>query len=137
MDSGHGRGLACRHRSGWHSKCRNSARFLDLPCRLRRAHNNPIKFLRILFRARAERQGEVMRVSSGLALRMLVLLLLLASPAVVSAQQVERPPTFNAAQIPGIKRVGENYTIRNPVNSDGILRTYVLATPYGEIPVQG
>ena len=50
---------------------------------------------------------------------------------------MEQPPSFNAAQIPGIKRVGENYTIRNPVRSDGILRIYVLATPYGDITVQG
>lgn len=79
-----------------------------------------------------------MRVSSGLALRMLAPLgLLLAQPAALSAQQVEQPPTFNAAQISGIKRVGENYTIRNPVKSDGILRVYVLATPYGDFTVQG
>ncbi len=46
-------------------------------------------------------------------------------------------PSFNAAQIAGIKRVDDNYTIRNPVKSDGILRIYVLATPYGDITVQG
>ncbi|HZT25602.1 MAG TPA: hypothetical protein VFA57_07870 [Pseudolabrys sp.] len=53
------------------------------------------------------------------------------------AQTYERPPSFNAAQIAGIKRVGENYTIQNPVKSDGILRIYQLTTPYGEFTVQG
>ena len=79
-----------------------------------------------------------MNISFGLALRALApLTLLLAQTAVASAQTVEQPPSFNAAQVPGIKRVGENYTIRNPVKSDGILRIYVLATPYGDITVMG
>ena len=79
-----------------------------------------------------------MHVSFGWALRMLAPLgLLLGQPVMLSAQQVEQPPTFNAAEIAGIKRVGENYTIRNPVKSDGILRVYVLATPYGDFTVQG
>ncbi len=75
-----------------------------------------------------------MRISSGLALRALApMALLLAQTAAAPAQSVEQPPSFNAAQLPGIKRVGENYTIRTPVKSDGILRIYVLATPYGDI----
>ena len=79
-----------------------------------------------------------MRFSLAYALRVLAPLgLLLAQPATLPAQQQEQPPTFNAAQIGGIKRVGDNYTIRNPVKSDGILRVYVLATPYGDITVQG
>ncbi len=79
-----------------------------------------------------------MRFSSGLALRVLASLgLVLAQVPAAPAQTVEQPPSFNAAQIPGIKRVGENYTIRNPVKSDGILRVYALTTPYGEITVQG
>ena len=79
-----------------------------------------------------------MSISSGLALRALApLTFLLAQTAVLPAQTVEQPPSFNAAQIPGIKRVDDNYTIRNPVKSDGILRIYVLATPYGDITVQG
>jgi hypothetical protein len=79
-----------------------------------------------------------MDTSFGLALRAFAPLgLLLAQTAALPAQTVEQPPSFNAAQIPGIKRVGENYTVRNPVKSDGILRVYVLATPYGDITVQG
>ena len=79
-----------------------------------------------------------MSISSGLALRALApLTFLLAQTAALPAQTVEQPPSFNAAQIPGIKRVDDNYTIRNPVKSDGILRIYVLATPYGDITVKG
>ncbi len=79
-----------------------------------------------------------MRFSFGSALRALApLVLVLVQPAAASAQAYEKPPSFNAAQIPGIKRVGPNYTIRNPVRSDGILRVYVLATPYGDITVNG
>ena len=78
-----------------------------------------------------------MGISSDLALRALAPLALLLAPCAAPAQQVEQPPSFNAAQIPGIKRIGDNYTIRNPVKSDGILRIYALATPYGDISVQG
>ena len=79
-----------------------------------------------------------MRFSVGSALRALApLALVLMQPVAASAQAYEKPPSFNAAQIPGIKRVGPNYTIRNPVRSDGILRVYVLTTPYGELTVNG
>jgi hypothetical protein len=74
------------------------------------------------------------------ALRALApLALVLVQPVAAPAQSLENPPSFNAAQlpVPGIKRVGLNYTIRNPVRSDGILRVYVLATPYGDITVNG
>ncbi len=54
-----------------------------------------------------------------------------------SAQNYENPPSYNAAQIRGIKRVGANYTILTPVRSDGLMRNYVLATPYGELAVAG
>jgi hypothetical protein len=63
--------------------------------------------------------------------------LLLVQPTAVAAQSTETPPIFNAAQIPGINRIGANYTIQNPVRSDGLLRIYVLTTPYGEVTVQG
>ncbi len=63
--------------------------------------------------------------------------LLIVPPAVAAAETYERPPSFNAAQIRGIKRVGDNYTIANPVRSDGLLRIYVLKTPYGQFSVQG
>lgn len=81
-----------------------------------------------------------MRILSNSAWRAVATLALLAAPAApaaAQAPQVEQPPSFNAAQISGINRVGDNYTIRTPVKSDGILRVYVLTTPYGEITVQG
>jgi hypothetical protein len=81
---------------------------------------------------------KLMPFSFSLALRALApLALVLVQPVAASAQAYEKPPSFNAAQLPGIKRIGANYTIRNPVRSDGILRVYVLATPYGDLTVQG
>jgi hypothetical protein len=71
------------------------------------------------------------------ALRALAPLVLVLLPVAASAQNFERPPIFNAAQISGINRVGANYSIENPVHSDGILRTYVLKTPYGKFAVTG
>jgi hypothetical protein len=63
--------------------------------------------------------------------------LLLMQPAAAVAQTTEAPPSFNAAQISGINRIGPNYTVQNPVNSDGLLRIYRLTTPYGDVTVQG
>ena len=63
--------------------------------------------------------------------------LLLLPPAVAAAETYEHPPSFNAAQIAGIKRVGSNYTVLTPVRSDGLLRIYRLKTPYGRFSVQG
>jgi hypothetical protein len=85
-------------------------------------------------------KGVPMAYVFGLAARLLTpLVLALALATGASAQQqFEKPPVFNAGQLPPtIKRVGSNYTIRNPVRSDGILRIYVLATPYGDITVNG
>jgi hypothetical protein len=62
---------------------------------------------------------------------------LLALPTPLLADTVERPPTFAAEKIRGIKAAGSNYSIKNPVRSDGLFRIYVLATPYGEFTVQG
>jgi hypothetical protein len=80
-----------------------------------------------------------MRLSCGSVLGFFApLALLLPSPALAApAPKYEQPPSFNAAQLPGIRRIGVNYTIENPVRSDGILRVYVLKTPYGEFTVHG
>ncbi len=51
--------------------------------------------------------------------------------------QFERPPNFAANKIPGIKIGDENYSIQDPVRSDGLLRLYTLGTPYGDVNVQG
>jgi hypothetical protein len=63
--------------------------------------------------------------------------LLMLTSAAVSAQQFERPPSFDIAKLPGIKRAGENYTIPNPVRSDGLLRVFKLETSYGQYAVHG
>ena len=73
----------------------------------------------------------------GSMLRVLAPLALLLLPEAALAQSYEKPPSFNAAQIRGIKRVGTNYTIQTPVRSDGLLRIYVLTTPYGKLEVEG
>lgn len=79
-----------------------------------------------------------MGFSFGSALRIAAPIgFLLLHSAVAVAQSTEAPPVFNAAQIPNINRVGANYTVQNPVRSDGLLRIYVLTTPYGEFRVQG
>jgi len=62
---------------------------------------------------------------------------LLLQPGAALAQPEEKPPTFSAAQIPGITRVGPNYTIENQVLSNGLQRVYFVKTPYGEFTVQG
>ncbi|MEA2982415.1 MAG: hypothetical protein QOF91_1269 [Alphaproteobacteria bacterium] len=54
-----------------------------------------------------------------------------------SAQPFERPPSFAIEKIPGFWPSGDNYTIKNPVLSDGLLRIYTLTTPYGEFTVHG
>ena len=51
--------------------------------------------------------------------------------------QFERPPNFAAGKIPGIKIGDENYSIQDPVRSDGLLRLYTLGTPYGDLSVHG
>jgi hypothetical protein len=58
-------------------------------------------------------------------------------PALAAAEPFEQPPSFNAAKLRGINRVGANYSIASPVQSDGLLRDYVLITPYGNFSVRG
>ena len=79
-----------------------------------------------------------MRFPIQSALRLAAPLLLVLIPAAgAAAQKFEAPPSYHAAQIRGIDRVGENYTIKTPVRSDGLMRNYVLTTPYGEMTVAG
>jgi hypothetical protein len=63
--------------------------------------------------------------------------LVAASAQPVPAQPFEQPPTFRIEQIAGFFPSGDNYTIKNPVRSDGLLRIYTVATPYGEFTVHG
>ncbi len=74
------------------------------------------------------------RPAAGVAM---LVVMLAASPARTLAQTFERPPTFDVAKIKGLQPSGDNYTINNPVRSDGLLRLYTLTTPYGEFMPQG
>jgi hypothetical protein len=49
-----------------------------------------------------------------------------------SAAEIERPASFNPANIPGIRASGQNYNIANPVRSDGFLRIYTVRSSYGD-----
>lgn len=76
-------------------------------------------------------------ISANALCRLLLPSGLLLMPAAAPAQTFEAPPSFNAAQIKGIVRTGENYTVRSPVPSDGFLRNYKIETPYGETAAPG
>lgn len=82
--------------------------------------------------------GDVMSFSASLLSRRLVpICLLVVLPGASLAQTFEAPPTFNAAQIKGITRVGANYIVQSLVRSDGLLRHYDVKTPYGDMTVPG
>jgi hypothetical protein len=49
----------------------------------------------------------------------------------------EAAPNFDATKIPGIRAAGPNYSIVNPVRSDGFLRVYQVRSPYGDFTVNG
>lgn len=73
------------------------------------------------------------------ALRLVVALgcsIAAASP-LLAQQKFEAPPSFDPARIAGVKPKGSNYTLVNPVRSDGFLRIYNVSTPYGNFTVHG
>src|SRR5690349_3282413 len=51
------------------------------------------------------------------------------------AAETERPASFNPNNIPGIRASAQNYTIANPVRSDGFLRIYSVRSEYGDFQV--
>ena len=53
------------------------------------------------------------------------------------AGNFEQPPSSNPSKILGDAAQGGNYTIENPVTSDGYLRDYTLNTPYGVFKASG
>ncbi|MBS0245901.1 MAG: hypothetical protein JSR61_04710 [Proteobacteria bacterium] len=69
--------------------------------------------------------------------RLLMPLGVVVLPVAALAQSFEAPPSFNAAHIRGIAPTGENYTVRSPVPSDGLMRLYDIETPYGGVAAQG
>ena len=75
--------------------------------------------------------------SAKAAACLVMLALAMAAPLEAMAQPFERPPTFAIEQVPGFFPSGDNYTIKNPVRSDGLLRLFTVTTPYGEYTVHG
>jgi len=71
------------------------------------------------------------------AIRFAAFFAVTAIPLQALAQPFERAPTFVIEKIPGFWPSGDNYSIKNPVMSDGLLRVYTLTTPYGEFTVHG
>jgi hypothetical protein len=78
-----------------------------------------------------------MPFSAKTAIRFAAVFAVIAVPHQALAQPFERPPTFAIERIPGFWPSGDNYSIKNPVMSDGLLRIYTLDTPYGEFTVHG
>lgn len=52
-----------------------------------------------------------------------------------AAAQSEPAPNFDPNRIAGIQAKGPNYSIVNPVRSDGFLRDYSVKSPYGDFRV--
>lgn len=59
----------------------------------------------------------------------------LALSSCAFAAEVERPASFDPNKIPGIRASAPNYTIVNPVRSDGFLRLYTVRSAYGDFQV--
>ncbi len=78
-----------------------------------------------------------MPFSAKTAIRFAALVALTALPFQTLAETFERAPTFVIEKISGFWPSGDNYSIKNPVMSDGLLRIYTLTTPYGEFTVHG
>jgi hypothetical protein len=78
-----------------------------------------------------------MPFSAKTAIRFAAFLAVTAIPHQALAQSFEPAPAFVIEKIPGFWPSGDNYSIKNPVASDGLLRVYTLTTPYGEFTVHG
>ena len=78
-----------------------------------------------------------MLLSARAAVRSAVFAAILGTTPAALAQPFELPPSFAIEKVPGFWPSGDNYTIRNPVRSDGMLRIYTLTTPYGEFVIHG
>ena len=78
-----------------------------------------------------------MPFSAKTAIRFAAFFAVMAMPLQAFAQPFEQAPTFVIEKIPGFWPSGDNYSIKNPVMSDGLLRVYTLTTPYGEFTVHG
>lgn len=66
---------------------------------------------------------------------LILLMAALSLPAIALAAEIERPVSFKAGSIPGIRASGPNYSITSPVHSDGFLRIYNVRSSYGDFRV--
>ena len=78
-----------------------------------------------------------MPFSAKMAIRFVLFFAVTAIALQAHAQPFEQAPTFAIEKIPGFWPSGDNYSIKDPVMSDGLLRIYTLTTPYGEFTVHG
>ena len=78
-----------------------------------------------------------MAFAAKAAARSAAIVAVLVTACAALAQPFERPPSFEIGKVRGFWPSGDNYTIDNPVRSDGLLRIYTLTTPYGEFVVHG
>ncbi len=78
-----------------------------------------------------------MRSSLGSAARAAAFAGALLATTGAHSQNNERPASFDAAKILGDRVTGSNYTVTNPVASDGFMRIYNLKTTYGDFTVIG
>lgn len=79
-----------------------------------------------------------MRFVSRRATCCVALVVLAGLPSLAaSAQPFERPSSFDIKKLSGLPGAGENYTIKNPVRSDGLLRIFDVGTAYGDYAVHG
>src|SRR3954462_8399129 len=78
-----------------------------------------------------------MPFSAKTASRFATLVAVTMAPEPARAQPFEQAPTFAIERIRGFWPTGDNYSIKNPVLSDGLLRIYTLTTPYGEFTAHG
>ena len=70
-------------------------------------------------------------------LRNLVMAAVLCASSAALADDFEQPPTFSAQKLLGAEARGANYSVANPVRSDGTMRHYVMTTPSGRLDVTG
>ena len=71
------------------------------------------------------------------AVRFAAFFALMVMPAPGARTAVRAPAVVRDRKIPGFWPSGDNYSIKNPVISNGLLRIYTLTTPYGEFTVHG
>ena len=76
-----------------------------------------------------------MTIRRGLALTAVCAALFAGAAA--EAQTFERPPSYAPATALGKAAKGPNYTVLNPITSDGFLRHYTVRTSLGDISVEG